>query len=98
MLASESVQDAEAPALEVREHAADPLEDFMRRPVSDRNRRVVVQPSARVGQCLETPVRLTTDVNDPSSAGKSTGCGQSRPRAGHPPTAQEGIVHKLSML
>ena len=61
-------------------------------------RLVALQPSARVGQCLETPVRLTTDVNDPSSAGRSTGCGQSRPRAGHPPTAQEGIVHKLSIL
>ena len=42
----ESVQDAEAPALEVREHAVDPLEDFMRRPVSDRDRRVVLQPVA----------------------------------------------------
>ena len=46
MLSPESVQDAEAPALEVREHAVDPLEDFMRWPVSDRNRRVVLQPVA----------------------------------------------------
>ena len=44
VLAPESVQDAEAPALEVREHAVDPLQDLMRRPVSDRHRRVVLQP------------------------------------------------------
>ena len=46
VLSPESVQDAEAPALEVREHAVDPLEDFMRRPVSDRHRRAVLQPVA----------------------------------------------------
>ena len=44
VLAPKSVQDAEAPALEVREHAVDPLEDFVRGRVSDRNRRVVLQP------------------------------------------------------
>ena len=44
VLLPKSVQDAEAPALEVREHAVDPLEDFMRGRVSDRDRRVVLQP------------------------------------------------------
>lgn len=31
-------------ALEVREHAVDPIEDFMRRHVSDRHRLVVLEP------------------------------------------------------
>ena len=30
------------------------------------------QPSARVGGCLETPARLTTDISGPSSALRST--------------------------
>ena len=30
-----------------------------------------VQPSARVGGCLETPARLTTDISGPSSAPRS---------------------------
>ena len=61
-------------------------------------RPVALQSSARVGECLETPVRLTTDVSGLSGAERSAGCSQSRPWAGHPPTAQEGIVRKLSML
>ena len=38
VLAPEAVQDAEAPALEVREHAVDPIQNFMRRRVPDLHR------------------------------------------------------------
>ena len=81
VLAPESVQDAEAPALEVREHAMDPLEDFMHGRVSDRDRRVVLQPVAadpavgrdprsRSGGVLEERLQRRAGlVHDPAELG-----------------------------
>ena len=83
MLAPESVQDAEAPALEVREHAVDPLEDFMRGRVSDRDHRAVLQPVAagpavgrdpgsRSGRIFEERLQRRAGlVRDPAELGAS---------------------------